>query len=70
MPDELLLNYLSKEELATYRASDAGIYSITVYADKLEEGNCCVSTDTDCCGSELVEQEAIAVATTDHANCC
>jgi len=40
VPDEILLNYLNKSELAQFKASGAGIFSITVYAEKptREEG--------------------------------
>jgi ubiquinone/menaquinone biosynthesis C-methylase UbiE len=34
LPDDMLLNYLTKEELKEFRNSDTGIYSITVYAEK------------------------------------
>jgi ubiquinone/menaquinone biosynthesis C-methylase UbiE len=34
LPDEMLLNYLSKEGLKQFRNSEVGIYSITVYAEK------------------------------------
>ena len=34
LPDEMLLIYLSEEGLKTFRNSDTGIYSITVYAEK------------------------------------
>ncbi len=34
LPDEMLLNYLSEEELNSFKNSDTGIYSITVYAEK------------------------------------
>ncbi|WP_416221627.1 arsenite methyltransferase [Rhodohalobacter sp.] len=36
LPDEMLLNYLSEEELKSFKNSDTGIYSITVYAEKSE----------------------------------
>ncbi len=55
LPDELLLNYLNREELDEYKQSGSGIYSITVYADKLDEGSCCETTDNGCCGSETSE---------------
>ncbi|RYD93709.1 MAG: arsenite methyltransferase, partial [Sphingobacteriales bacterium] len=32
LPDELLKNYLSADEIAQYRAQDKGIFSVTVYA--------------------------------------
>lgn len=34
VPDDILLNYLSKEEIKDYNNSGAGVYSITVYAEK------------------------------------
>jgi len=34
LPDDMLLNYLSKEGLRQFRNSEVGIYSITVYAEK------------------------------------
>lgn len=34
MPDEILLNYLSTDELSAFKQSGAGIFSITVYAEK------------------------------------
>ncbi len=44
IPDDILQAYLSEEELKTYKNSNLGIYSITVYAEKAKE--CC---GTDCC---------------------
>jgi len=34
IPDEILLNYLEQDELSQFKASGAGIFSITVYAEK------------------------------------
>jgi len=34
IPDETLLNYLNQNELKSYKESGAGIFSITVYAEK------------------------------------
>jgi len=34
VPDEILLNYLSRQELADFKETGAGIFSITVYAEK------------------------------------
>ncbi|NTV46843.1 MAG: arsenite methyltransferase [Chlorobiales bacterium] len=34
LPDEVLCNYLSKEEVQQFRESNVGIFSITVYAKK------------------------------------
>ncbi len=47
LPDEVLANYLSAEELATYKASGTGIYSITVYAEK-PDASCC-APGSGCC---------------------
>lgn len=47
IPDAILLNYLSKEELENYKLSGCGIYSITVYADK-PESTCC-APGAGCC---------------------
>src|SRR5688572_12220729 len=43
LPDEILANYLSDEEIAEYKAGKAKIKSITVYADKpaKDDRNCC-----------------------------
>lgn len=35
LPDDIILEYLSEDELQSARKSGAGIYSITVYAEKL-----------------------------------
>lgn len=47
VPDDILSNYLSAEEIATFRASGTGIRSITVYAEKPKEVKACCGTD--CC---------------------
>jgi arsenite methyltransferase len=43
VPDEILLQYISNEELEDLKQSGLGIYSITVYADKpaKDDRNCC-----------------------------
>jgi ubiquinone/menaquinone biosynthesis C-methylase UbiE len=47
IPDDILINYISKEEIETLHNSNMGIYSITVYADKpLTEKACC---EPGCC---------------------
>ena len=43
IPDDILLNYLSSEELEAYKRSGVGIFSLTVYGEKpqsLNEKNC------------------------------
>jgi ubiquinone/menaquinone biosynthesis C-methylase UbiE len=47
VPDDILGNYLTKEEIAQFRNSDTGIYSITVYAEKPSEQKSCCGPD--CC---------------------
>lgn len=40
LPDDILSQYLSPEEITEFRNSDTGILSITVYGEKSKE-NCC-----------------------------
>ncbi|MBB1285705.1 arsenite methyltransferase [Flavisolibacter sp. BT320] len=48
IPDEILTNYLSSEQLEAFKGSGTGIRSITVYAEKLStEGKACCGPD--CC---------------------
>jgi len=49
VPDDILANYLSAEDIDKFKKSGTGIYSITVYADKpLKEKACC---EPGCCGN-------------------
>ena len=50
LPDEILANYLSAEEIEEYKRSDTKIKSITVYAEKpaKDDRNCC-EPDSGCC---------------------
>ncbi len=43
LPDEMLANYLSQDEIAQFKSSNSKIKSITVYAEKpaKDERNCC-----------------------------
>jgi arsenite methyltransferase len=40
VPDDILSNYLSSEEIKQFKTSGTGIYSITVYAEKGTEACC------------------------------
>ena len=48
IPDDILSNYLNKEELQNFRSGSSGIFSITVFAEKptLEKAACC---GPECC---------------------
>jgi arsenite methyltransferase len=50
IPDDILSNYLSEEEIIEYNNSNVRITSITVYAEKLakDERNCCEPGNS-CC---------------------
>jgi arsenite methyltransferase len=50
IPDEILKNYLSEDEIAAYKKGDTKILSITVYADKpaKDDRNCC-EPGSGCC---------------------
>ena len=41
IPDDILSNYLSQDEISQFRNSNTGIYSITVYAEKPQGAACC-----------------------------
>lgn len=41
IPDDILTNYLSAEEITHFKTGNTGIYSITVYAEKPENEACC-----------------------------
>ncbi len=66
LPDDLLLKYVSAEDIAEFKKSNSGIYSITLYADKLEEGSCCDTTENGCCGNETAKIDN----TTKKISCC
>jgi arsenite methyltransferase len=63
LPDELLLKYITADELYHFRQSGSGIYSVTVYADKSDEGTCCDGHTNSCCGS-------LSTASTELLGCC
>lgn len=41
VPDDILKNYLSEQELAMFKSGNVGIFSITVYAEKPAAEACC-----------------------------
>lgn len=43
VPDDILLNYLSADEISAFKASGTGIFSVTVFAKK---------SSADCCGAK------------------
>jgi len=47
IPDDILANYLSADEIVQFRSSASGIYSITVYAEKVNDA-CC---EPGCCSN-------------------
>lgn len=47
LPDDILANYLSENEIEKFRQSGTGIYSITVFAEKPKES--CCSPGSGCC---------------------
>lgn len=50
LPDDILRNYLSEDEISNYKSAGTTIKSITVYAEKpaKDERNCC-SPESGCC---------------------
>lgn len=50
IPDDILINYLSTEELNHFKQGDTGIFSITVFAEKpLVENNAACTPGGGCC---------------------
>jgi arsenite methyltransferase len=47
LPDDILANYFSAEEITSFKQSNTGIYSITVYAEK--PGGTKPCCDSNCC---------------------
>ena len=47
IPDDILINYLSTEEIKSYKSGTAGIFSITVFAQKPEMNIC--APGSGCC---------------------
>jgi SAM-dependent methyltransferase len=47
IPDDILINYLSEDEIRQFKTSGTGIYSITVFAEKAKE-TCC---EPGCCSN-------------------
>ncbi|HCT22327.1 MAG TPA: arsenite S-adenosylmethyltransferase, partial [Chitinophagaceae bacterium] len=50
IPDDILQQYLNAEQLAQFKSSELGIFSITVFAQKpsTEKTNCC-TPGSGCC---------------------
>jgi arsenite methyltransferase len=48
IPDDILSKYLSDKELEGFKKGSTGIFSITVYAEKQAEQNCC-TPGSGCC---------------------
>jgi len=49
LPDDILNQYMAAEEIAAFRNSGAGIFSITVYAEKPSEVSICCKPGSGCC---------------------
>lgn len=49
IPDDILINYISKEDIAAFRNSKLGIYSVTVYAEKPAVKEACCTPGSGCC---------------------
>jgi len=48
IPDDILKNYLSDAELQAFKSGKAGIFSVTVYAEKPSSPGCCLP-GSGCC---------------------
>lgn len=75
LPDELLLNSISEADLEECKKSGTGIYSVTVYADKLDDENCCDASGSGCYNSSISniehkELKEACCASTTNSVCC
>ena len=72
LPDDLLLKYVTDAELQEFRRSGSGIDSVTIYADKLDSGNCCETSESGCCGSTAPDKtkKTACCGTSSGSNCC
>jgi len=52
IPDDFLLKYVDSRELKVLKETGSHLYSVTIYAEKLDDGSCCDPLDGECCGSE------------------
>jgi hypothetical protein len=48
IPDDILKNYLNDAELESFKSGRAGIFSVTVYAEKPANPGCCLP-GSGCC---------------------
>lgn len=46
LPADILINHMSAEQISSFRKSEAGIYSVTIYGEKSNDSACC---DPGCC---------------------
>lgn len=46
IPDDILKKYLNDDELSSFKTGNTGIFSVTVFAEKAKEKNCC---GPECC---------------------
>ena len=50
IPDDILVNYLSKSEIGSFKSGDTGIFSITVFAQKpISQKESCCTPGGGCC---------------------
>lgn len=50
IPDDILINYLTKEQIQSFKTGNTGIFSITVFAQKpLTEKKSCCTPGSGCC---------------------
>ena len=66
LPDDILAKYISAEEIAAYKTSDAGTFSITVSAYKRGR----TKTDKDaCCAPNAESTEKVSLTTGETCGC-
>lgn len=69
LSEDLLSKYLSESELKAFHESNSGIQSVTISAEKLEDGNCCESSENSCCNTDEQSNESCCESTLE-GSCC
>ena len=69
LPDDILSNYMDAQQIASYKASGTGIFSITVAAGKPSTGGATDNAKATCCAPNAEGTAKVKVATGEECGC-
>lgn len=69
LPDDILSNYMDAQQIASYKASGTGIFSITVAAGKPSTGGATDNANAACCAPNAEGTAKVKVATGEECGC-